>query len=82
MLLEKDFLQIRGRLLQINNMVQAREHTSARDVQHLRKLGSQSAYAPEGGLTPPAFPPHVICELYEREELWHQRKVKKSIITI
>ena len=66
----------------LGSLVQAREHTSARDVQHLRKLGSQSAYVPEGGLAPPAFPPHVICELYEREEQWHQRKVKKSIITI
>ena len=74
---EKDFLQIRGRLLQINNMVQAREHTSARDAQHHTELGSQSVYAPEGGLTPPAFPPHVICELYEREEQWPLKKVKK-----
>ena len=79
-----DGLQTRARHLKINsNMVRARKHTSARDAQHLRKLGSQSAYAPEGGMTPPAFPPHLyICELYEREQQWQQRKVKKSIITI
>ena len=59
-------------------MVRAREHTSARDVLHLRKLGSQSAHASEGGLGAPAFPPSRNLE----EELWHQRKVKKSIITI
>ena len=66
----------------LGSLVQARKHTSARDAQHLRKLGSQSAYASEGGMTPPAFPPHLICDLYEREEQWQQRNQKKSIITI
>jgi len=30
-------------------MVRARQQTSARDAQHLRKLGSHSAHAPERG---------------------------------
>ncbi len=68
-------------------MVQARQQTSARDAQHLRKLGSQSAYVPEGSLAPPTGSPHLIfyklmCDEYERERIWPQRKTKKLIITI
>jgi len=37
-------------------MVKARNHTSARDAQHLCKLGSQSAYAPEGRESRPSLP--------------------------
>jgi len=66
-------------------MGQARKQTSARDAQHLRKLGSHSAYVSEGGTEPPTFPPHpyfyeLACKEYERERIWPQRKTKKLII--
>jgi len=37
-------------------MVRARHQTSAMDAQYLRKLGSQSAHAPEEGVQPESAP--------------------------
>lgn len=66
-------------------MERARYHTSARDAQYPRKLGSQSALVPEGGTMPPNFPPHpnfhkLVCDKYERELKWQPKKIKKLII--
>ena len=36
-------------MFSLGSMVRARQQTSARDAQHLRKLGSHSAHAPERG---------------------------------
>jgi hypothetical protein len=72
-------------MFSLGSMVRARQQTSARDAQHLRKLGSHSAHAPEGSLAPPTGSPHPteylrICELYERELTWPLKKIKKSTI--
>ena len=54
-------------LKDINRRLQARITYFSTDALHLSKLGSQSAYASEGGeFLPPAVPPLHLLEIEER----------------
>ena len=70
-------------------MAQARDHTSAKDAQHLASWEVNPPMCQRGGITPrdkrnclTPLSPLSVSKVYERTQQWQKVKTKKSIIII